>query len=193
MHYDSAGNVDRWGSKYEQLIFPLLIIGICAFWQCFISHFQKKSDRLGDSREGQEAAANVKLLKLVAMGQTLMFSVMHFVLLYTASLQVRIGADGHLMDFPALCNFLLGLFLIVIGNDLPRSKPNGVVGFRTGRTMSDEEVWKKSNHAAGCALIIVGVLSLLSSLLLDGMIATFLTVGLLLLMTVGLQIYTMKL
>ena len=28
MHYDMAGNIDRWGSKYESLIFPILILAI---------------------------------------------------------------------------------------------------------------------------------------------------------------------
>ena len=31
MHYDAAGNIDRWGSKYENFIFPVIIIGMTLF------------------------------------------------------------------------------------------------------------------------------------------------------------------
>ena len=26
MHYDLTGNIDRWGSKYENLLFPVIIL-----------------------------------------------------------------------------------------------------------------------------------------------------------------------
>jgi len=32
MHYDVSGNVDRYGSKYENFIFPFSIIAITIFW-----------------------------------------------------------------------------------------------------------------------------------------------------------------
>ena len=32
MHYDFAGSIDRWGSKYEHLIFPIIILFMSLFW-----------------------------------------------------------------------------------------------------------------------------------------------------------------
>ncbi len=37
MHYDAVGNIDRWGSKYENLIFPVIILAMS--W--------RKSNRFG--------------------------------------------------------------------------------------------------------------------------------------------------
>ena len=35
MHYDINGNIDRWGSKSEQFIFPVMIIIMTVFWNTF--------------------------------------------------------------------------------------------------------------------------------------------------------------
>jgi len=32
MHHDLAGNTDRWGSKMESFIFPVIIMFITLFW-----------------------------------------------------------------------------------------------------------------------------------------------------------------
>ena len=42
MHYDFNGNADRWGSKYENLVLPVMIIIVSMFWQRTIKHFRKK-------------------------------------------------------------------------------------------------------------------------------------------------------
>lgn len=42
MHYELSGEIDRWGSKYENIIFPLLIIFMTLFWQQFVTYFEKK-------------------------------------------------------------------------------------------------------------------------------------------------------
>ena len=43
MHHDLEGNTDRWGSKTESLIFPIIILFITLFWQLLINVFEKKS------------------------------------------------------------------------------------------------------------------------------------------------------
>ena len=36
MHHDLAGNTDRWGSKMESFIFPVIIMFITLFWYLLI-------------------------------------------------------------------------------------------------------------------------------------------------------------
>ena len=43
MHHDLEGNTDRWGSKTESLIFPVIILFITLFWHLLINVFEKKS------------------------------------------------------------------------------------------------------------------------------------------------------
>ena len=78
MHYDINGNIDRWGSKYEKLIFPILILLISLMWQCMINYFKKKSIKYVGEKEGIEAESNSKILFLVAIASAIVFGIMHF-------------------------------------------------------------------------------------------------------------------
>lgn len=42
MHHDLEGNTDRWGSKTESFIFPVIILFITLFWHLLIYVFEKK-------------------------------------------------------------------------------------------------------------------------------------------------------
>jgi uncharacterized membrane protein len=60
---------------------------------------------------------------------------------------------------------MLGLTLIVIGNLLPRLRPNIVIGIRTSRTLSDRGAWARANRIAGYAAVGAGTSFLLAGLL----------------------------
>lgn len=42
MHYDITGTADRWGSKYEELIFPVIILAFCLFFTLMIRSCKKE-------------------------------------------------------------------------------------------------------------------------------------------------------
>ena len=79
---------------------------------------------------------------------------------------------------------MFGLTLIVIGNVLPRFRPNLVVGIRTARTLSDRTVWAHTNRAAGYATVGSGVSFLLAGLLPNLPVMEFAAVAALGVMTV---------
>lgn len=76
MHYDMAGNIDRWGSKYENLVFPLIILLLSLFWTMFIRFFEKKADKVSDEKESTGARSNAKVLSIVGISMAAMFTVM---------------------------------------------------------------------------------------------------------------------
>ena len=53
---------------------------------------------------------------------------------------------------------LLGGTIILIGDMLPRVRPNRVIGIRTARTMSDPSVWARTHRAAGYAMVGIGLI-----------------------------------
>ena len=57
---------------------------------------------------------------------------------------------------------MFGLTLIVIGNLLPRFRPNVVIGIRTARTLNDRAAWAHTNRIAGYATVGAGVMFLLA-------------------------------
>jgi uncharacterized membrane protein len=67
----------------------------------------------------------------------------------------------------------LGLFLIALCIPLAmqKVKPNGLYGFRTPKTLSNEKIWYEANRVAGIDLSLAGVLMIFTAiamLLLSG-------------------------
>ena len=60
---------------------------------------------------------------------------------------------------------MFGLTLIVIGNLLPRFRPNIVIGIRTARTLADRAAWAHTNRVAGYATVGAGTSFVLAGLL----------------------------
>ena len=57
MHYDLAWNVDRWGSKYENLIFPIIILFVSLFWTLLVRFSEKTAANSGNEKEEAYAHA----------------------------------------------------------------------------------------------------------------------------------------
>lgn len=68
--------------------------------------------------------------------------------------------------------FLTGLLIAIIGNYLPKFKPNYTSGIKTPWTLANENVWKKTHRLAGPIWVIGGIISALASLI----VATNITV-----------------
>jgi hypothetical protein len=62
---------------------------------------------------------------------------------------------------------LLGLVLVGVGNLLPRTRPNLVIGIRTGRTLGDRRVWMQTHRLTGYVIVSIGVVIAASGLLLS--------------------------
>ena len=78
---------------------------------------------------------------------------------------------------------IFGLTLIVIGNLLPRLRPNLVIGIRTARTLADRGVWARVNRTAGYAAVFAGSSFVLGGLLPGLPVMEFATVAALGVMT----------
>lgn len=74
---------------------------------------------------------------------------------------------GYLSTDGALLNTVLFAFLgalfIVLGNYLPRIKPNFTFGIRTPWTLADEEVWRRTHRASGPAFVVAGAATLIAA------------------------------
>ncbi len=53
---------------------------------------------------------------------------------------------------------LLAFIFIVMGNYLPKTRPNGIFGIRLPWTMKNEIVWNKTHRLAGWLMVLVGIL-----------------------------------
>ena len=60
---------------------------------------------------------------------------------------------------------VLGLCLILMGNVMPRLRPNWVAGVRTKRTLEDPQLWRTTHRAFGTAFVLSGILTMAVGLL----------------------------
>jgi uncharacterized membrane protein len=72
---------------------------------------------------------------------------------------------------------MFGLALIIVGNLLPRLRPNIVIGIRTSRTLSDRGAWARTNRTAGYAAVGAGTSFLLAGLLPNLPVMEFATIA----------------
>jgi uncharacterized membrane protein len=54
--------------------------------------------------------------------------------------------------------------MVVVGNVMPRLRPNWVAGVRVTRTLADPDLWRTTHRAFGAALVGSGVLTLVVAL-----------------------------
>jgi uncharacterized membrane protein len=54
----------------------------------------------------------------------------------------------------------VGVLLIVVGNALPRVRPNWWFGIRTPWTLSNDRVWERTHRVSGYVFVALGVLAL---------------------------------
>jgi len=90
--------------------------------------------------------------------------------LFVVALQLLIilnmsGVDWLRPIAPRVVVVLFGLFLIAIGDALPRTRPNYFFGIRTWRTLDDRQLWIRLHRIAGYLAVAAGVATACAGLL----------------------------
>lgn len=192
MHYDMEGNADRWGSKTESLIFPVIILLTTLFWHLLINAFEKKSITTKTEKEQMEAKSSAKVLCIVGLSQAIMFGIMHYFILYSSWMQAETGGLQTTIDIAKVSCILLGIMFIVLGNFMTKAKRNSVVGLRTVWSMYNDDTWRKSNRFGAICIIVTGLLTIITTIYTSGNISTIFMLVYLLLATVVAVIYSKK-
>jgi SdpI/YfhL protein family len=71
------------------------------------------------------------------------------------------AALGHPGIATRIIPMMLGASLVVMGNVMPRLRPNWVAGVRTRRTFENPQLWRASHRAFGTALVVSGILTMI--------------------------------
>ena len=70
---------------------------------------------------------------------------------------------GMSLEITTLIIPFMSILFIIIGNYIPKSKPNWYVGYRVPWIMEDEDLWKKTHRFSGVLLVVCGFISLITS------------------------------
>jgi uncharacterized membrane protein len=129
MHFDLAGQVDRWGHRREA---ALMILGMAAL-SAIGSLLLRRDRRLN--------------LDQVGRAQSLLLAVTSLVSLLAAAQGFGLVHGG--LETPQLMMGLLWLMLMIVGAMMGKIAPNAFVGVRTPWSRASRLAWDKSNRLAG--------------------------------------------
>ena len=192
MHYNMSGEIDRWGSKYEELYFPCVIVVMTLFWLMFMRYYRKKQERVNDDKAIKEAQSNEKVLYYVAVSMAVMFGCLHYFSLYRAYEITKGDATTLAVRIDEVTNIFIGIVMVILGNVLPKAKRNFAVGVRTVWSMHNDITWAKSNRFGGVALMVCGVVTIIETLIIGGFASTMIMLGLILAFAVVICVYSYK-
>ena len=170
-----AGHVVATGSRWTILILPILIL----LFSCLMKWIDDK-ELVGS--QNKEISRYIFRLTLLLFNAIAYFQ---FVLILTG---VSMGSQmGRLMAF------LIGLFMIFIGNVSPKIKEtNKHFGFRVPWIMNNDEAFRKTQRFFGFASTISGIIFILISLFTVNQLAMILVTVVLLLTIVITAVYSYK-
>lgn len=144
VHYGVDGNVDRWGSKYEFLLMPVLsAVAVVAMIL---------SGRVSNKMEKQSPkAVGITSIWLLVLTNILFGYFMHKAL--------QGGADA--AKIPQLTIKLISVavfaLFIPIGNLMPKVKRGNMMGLRTSWSMANDVCWQKSQRFGGFCMVGSGI------------------------------------
>ncbi|MBB6176940.1 putative membrane protein [Anoxybacillus tengchongensis] len=141
IHWNVAGEPDDFMNKWwGVLLFPLLLTGMT-----FLLIYLPKIDPRKENYEKFEKVYRIFLHVLVIF----------FVSLHVVTLAYNIGIS---VQVDVVVPLGVGLLFIVLGNYMPKIKPNYFFGIRTPWTLANEVVWQKTHRVGGKVFVIMGVL-----------------------------------
>jgi len=181
-HYGASGQVDRWGSKYETLVFPALTV-VFGGVMLAVAKYASRQEKNGTNNEG--------VILVTGLFCMLLFNAMTLFFLYL-DFQKTEDLSTAPVDVYQLMFGILGLGMVVIGNIMPKVRMNSLVGLRTPWSMKNEAIWKKSQRFGGISFILGGLATVLMSLLTKGLSCFLWSIGILAFITVIDVIYTYR-
>ena len=147
VHWGLDGDVDRYGSRAEgALLMPFLMLGTWAL--------MKVLPTIDPRRENYTKFAGTYELFVNAVLTTL--ALMHVALVGAAL--------GWPISIARVVPALVGTLFVILGNALPRARPNWWFGIRTPWTLTNERVWTRTHRVAGYLLAASGAVLVLVAL-----------------------------
>ena len=159
-HWDIQGNANGFSSKNTVLFGqPLLALGLTLLLAIMPLVDPRKANLLKSST-----------FYLVAwIGSVGLLTFVHGSIIFGAAT----GAEPNI----GLIFGFLGVFFIILGNYMAKSKSNWFAGIRTPWTLSSEHAWSVANRTAGYLFVLTGLATILSVFFASPQVTIFLFVG----------------
>ena len=146
-HWGSEGEVNGTAPRlWGAFVIPMVLLFIAGLKRAL-----PLIDPRGDNYSKFASGFDTIFLSVMAL-----LLVMHFALL-AAGL-------GYPVEMDRLAPLGVGALFVVLGNVMPRARPNWFIGVRTPWTLSSDRVWEKTNRVAGYVMVVAGIVVLILGL-----------------------------
>jgi uncharacterized membrane protein len=146
-HWDMLGRPNGWSSRvWGAWVMPIFLLATYALMRVLPAIDPRGSNyiKFGGAFDGI-----IVSIMLFMLG-------MHIIILRAAL--------GYPVAMQRVVPIGVGVLLVVIGNLLPRARPNWFVGIRTPWTLSSDRVWEKTHRVGGHVFVAGGILIVLAAL-----------------------------
>ncbi len=136
-HFNFSNEPDSYMPKLAAIVVIPVFLAVLEIICCLITSTDKRTE---NSRK-----ANTMVRFIIPV---LAFVMEGMIILYALEKLTNVGA---------VAGLFISVFLIVIGNYMPKTRQNKFLGIKTPRTLSDERIWDKTHRLAGFVWTIGGI------------------------------------
>lgn len=148
VHWNLAGEVNRYGNKFQ----GLLLLPLVALGGYLLTLFLPKIDPRRKELDNPTLLSFIRLIIVSVLG------VVYFSMIASAL--------GYEVSIPRVGSISVGLLFILMGNVMPKVQSNWFVGIRTPWALQSEHSWFMTHRLAGWIMTTGGLLLLVSSFFL---------------------------
>ncbi|MEM1087643.1 MAG: SdpI family protein [Pseudomonadota bacterium] len=165
VHWNAAGEPDRWGTRSEAMISHYIVIGVSIFTAVLLAFMPKIDPRKANLEKSSKVygiswIATMVLLACISVGTGW---------LKVSSVNPDQSIEASAIPFVRFVIAGTALLFLILGNYLPKTRPNWFLGIRTPWTLSSNQAWEKTHRLGGRLFMVVGVIGFVSAFLLSGL------------------------
>ncbi len=168
MHFNAAGEVNRYGDRYELLLLAVLPLAMLLLFIVL-----PKIDPKKENYKKFESFYEVFQFLMVAL-----LSAVYGYVVYSAFQENVVNVSMGIF-------IGVGILFIILGNYMPQTKQNFMFGIRTPWTLANENVWIKTHRVGGYCFMAAGIAFILIAVLVP---TEWIVVAILLAMTLDVII-----
>lgn len=181
MHYDVNGQVDRWGSKYELLLIIAIFLAVIGEITYQIKKFEKKAGETDDEKAKAGFINNAKVTSIIGLVLSAFMAVTYICINIGGVKMISESSDVLSIDITRIICVGMGIMFIVLGNYMPKTRRNSLVGIRCAWTQYNDVTWAKSNRFASYLVVGAGVIAIILAFVMKNVMNALLIVTVLML------------
>lgn len=175
VHWNAAGQIDRYGSKFEGvMMLPIVTVGL-AVLLAGIPLFEPRQSNLLRSAKAYTITGVTALLFMLCLHVMMLMS-----------------AFGKIVSVVRVIFGATGILFIVIGNFFGKVRSNYFFGIRTPWTLSSELSWNKTHRLGGWLFVVLGLTLLVATAIAPDSLGVPLLLGGVILITAITMIYSYR-